>query len=203
MGHRKHMRLWAIISIALCLAAVSLAIAGDGVYVINHADTVWSYTNLPPDGREQLLLDEARVATARRAALRSPFSNRELVAIVSEAALRHGVEPELLCAVAWTESRFRPYVVSPVGAKGLMQFMPATGRKFGIRELMNPMESAEGGARYIRYLLDEFDGRLNLALAAYNAGPGAVRKGGGVPQIAETVNFVRTVLTMRDHFRNR
>jgi len=193
-----------MIGVVWCgLAAVATVGTADQVRVINQPGTVWSYTNLPPDGREQLLLAEAKEVATERAVERKPFSHRELVALVSEAALRHGVEPELLCAVAWAESRFRPYVASPMGAQGLMQFMPATGRRFGVKNLMDPVESAEGGARYMRFLLDAYDGDLTLALAAYNAGPGAVKKGGRVPPIAETMNFVRNVLTMRDHFRDR
>jgi soluble lytic murein transglycosylase-like protein len=197
------MRQLVSLALALIVVGAGVATAGNGVMIINDPDTLWSYTNLPPDDREELLIQEERAQTARRAANRESFPHKELVAIVSEAALRHGIEPELLCAIAWTESRFRPYVVSPMGAQGLMQFMPATGRKFGIRNPGNPMESAEGGARYMRYLLKEYDGNLSLALAAYNAGPGAVKKGGSVPPFSETMNFVKSVLTMRDYFRNK
>lgn len=170
---------------------------------INDPETVWRYTNLPPDGREALLIDEARQQANRRASMRMSFNREELRNIVSNVALQHGVEPELLCAMAWTESRFNPYVVSNMGAKGLLQLMPPTARKFGVRNMMNPWESAEGGARYIRWLLNMYDDDLVLALAAYNAGTGAVKKGGKVPPFSQTQNFVLSVLTMRDHFRNR
>ncbi len=197
------MRVLVAVIFSMLVVIIVAAEAGNGVIVVNDPATVWGYSNLPPDGRERLLIDEGRHAAQRRAAFRQSFTQRELMAIVSEAALRHGIEPELLCGIAWTESRFRPYVSSPMGAQGLMQFMPATGRKFGIHDLMNPVESAEGGARYIRFLLAEYDGDLSLALAAYNAGTGAVKKGGEVPAFSETMNFVKSVLTMRDYFRNQ
>jgi soluble lytic murein transglycosylase-like protein len=161
------------------------------------------YTNLPPDGREALLVEESWQEAERKAARREPFSREELVQILSDVALRYGLEPELLCAIAFTETRFRPYVSSNMGAQGLMQLMPSTARKFGVRNPMNPWENAEGGARLLRWLMDEYDNNLSLALAAYNAGTGAVRKGGSVPPILETRSFVNSVLTMREHFRRQ
>lgn len=185
----------------LCLMGVPGT--ADDVRVLNPPDTVWRYTNLPPDGREGLLIAESHQSAERRANLRRTFSREELTLIVSDAAMRHGLEPELLCAVAWTESRFRPYVESNVGAQGLMQLMPATAKRFGVYNLFNPVESAEGGARLLRWLLDEYDGNLVRALAAYNAGTGAVKKDGSLPPFSQTRNFINSVLTMRDHFRNK
>jgi soluble lytic murein transglycosylase-like protein len=131
------------------------------------------------------------------------FAEEELLAIVSEAALRNGIEPELLCAVAWAESRFRPYAVSPMGALGLMQLMPSTARRFGVKNPMNPVESAEGGARYIRLLLDMYDNDPMLALAAYNVGEGAVRPGRRLPPNSPAAGFARSVLAQRDFYRNQ
>lgn len=163
----------------------------------------WRYSNLPPGGREQFLIDEDRSLADRKAQLRQDFTNEELVAMISDVALRHGLEPSLLCAIAFTESRFLPYVVSPMGAQGLMQLMPMAARKFGVENPENPIESAEGGARLLRYLLAEYDNDLNLALAAYNAGPGVVKKGGKMPPYSETMYFVRTVLAYQEEFRKR
>lgn len=191
---------WAILLSLLIFSATSTA---DEPFTINHPETLWRYSNLPPDGREALLVDEARENAARRASMRQSFEYEELQNIVGDVALRYGIEPELLCAVAWTESRFHPYVVSNMGAEGLLQLMPATARKFGVRNLKSPVESAEGGARYLRFLFDYYDNNLVLSLAAYNAGPGAVKKGGKIPPFSQTQNFVDSVLTMRDHFRNR
>ncbi len=169
----------------------------------NSPDTLLRYTNLPPDGREAVLVEESRQQAADKAAARQPFSQEELIQILNDVALRYGLDPELLWAVAWTESRFEPYVTSNMGAQGLMQLMPSTARDIGVRNLMNPWENAEGGARLLRWLLNEYDNNLTLALAAYNAGTGAVRKGGQVPPILQTRSFVYSVLTMREHFRRQ
>jgi len=194
------------ISLSL-ISAILLLLAAAGnagePYIINDPNTIWQYSNLPPDGREVMLINETRESANQRALQHQSFDKEELRNIVSDVALRHGLEPELLCAVAWTESRFNPYVVSNMGAQGLMQLMPPTSRKFGVQNPMNPVDSAEGGARYMRWLLDIYDGDLVLSLAAYNAGTGAVKKGGKVPPFSQTQNFVISVLTMRDHFKNR
>ncbi|HPM76102.1 MAG TPA: lytic transglycosylase domain-containing protein [bacterium] len=197
------MRTCLLILLPAILLLAALPGQADAPRTINHPNTIWRYTNLPPDGREARLVEESKADAGQRAAARQAFGKQELINMVSDVALRHGVEPELLCAIAWTESRFNPYVVSAKGAEGLMQLMPATARKFGVTDAKNPIDNAEGGARYLRWLLAEYDDDLVLALAAYNAGSGAVKKGGTVPPFSQTRNFVTSVLTMRDHFRNR
>ncbi len=117
----------------------------------------------------------------------APFS-----AFFGAAGREHQVEPALLAAMASVESAFDPAAVSPAGAQGLMQFMPATASSFGIDPL-DPAQAVDGAARYIRQLLDRF-GSLDLALAGYNAGPGAVSRAGGVPPYAETRAYVTKVL---------
>jgi len=97
-------------------------------------------------------------------------------------------------AVAAVESGFNPAAVSAAGALGLMQLMPATAKSLGVSNLLDPVQSEEGAARYLRHLLDQFHGNLTLALAAYNAGPGAVSRFGGVPPYAETRAYVSRVL---------
>lgn len=111
---------------------------------------------------------------------------------------RHDLNPRLLAAVVGAESGFRPRVVSPKGARGLMQLMPATAARFGVRpaELFEPARNLEAGARYLRWLLDRYEGRLHLALAAYNAGEGAVDRYGGVPPYRETRRYVRRVYAL-------
>ena len=113
--------------------------------------------------------------------------------IVQEAASRHGVDPRLLAAVVHQESRFNAGAVSPVGALGLMQLMPATAKWLGVNNPMDARENVMGGARYLRTLLDTFHGDLDLTLAAYNAGPGAVQKYRGVPPYRETMNYVSSI----------
>ena len=111
---------------------------------------------------------------------------------VAESAARHRVDPLLVHAVIAIESQHRPDAVSPEGAQGLMQLMPRTARMLGVSDPFDPRANVEGGVAYLRRLADEFG--TVLALAAYNAGPGAVREHGGVPPFAETHGYVRSVL---------
>lgn len=113
--------------------------------------------------------------------------------LIREAELRHRLPPRLLQALVWAESRFNPLAVSPAGAAGLAQLMPATARELGVINRHDPQQNIDGGARYLRQMLDRF-GSVHLALAAYNAGPGAVTKAGGIPKNRETPAYVRSVL---------
>jgi soluble lytic murein transglycosylase-like protein len=112
---------------------------------------------------------------------------------VDEIAARHSLPPQLLHSVIKVESNYNPLAVSPKGALGLMQLIPATARRFGVDNVFNPSENISGGARYLRYLLDLYHNDYRLALAAYNAGEGAVARYGGVPPYAETQNYVALV----------
>ena len=112
---------------------------------------------------------------------------------IGDAAKKHGVDPRLLAAVARRESRFNAAAVSPVGACGIMQLMPATARYLGVKNVFDARESVFGGAKYLRTLLDTFHGDLDLTLAAYNAGPGAVQKYNGVPPFRETRAYVSSI----------
>ena len=113
--------------------------------------------------------------------------------LIREAEARYRLPPRLLQALIWAESRFNPLAVSPAGAAGLAQLMPATARELGVANRHDPQENIEGGARYLKQMLDRF-GSVHLALAAYNAGPGAVTKAGGIPRNRETPGYVRSVL---------
>jgi soluble lytic murein transglycosylase-like protein len=112
---------------------------------------------------------------------------------LKQAAVSANISPTLLAALVWQESRWNPQALSPKGAMGLAQLMPATARDLGVNPA-DPIANLVGGARYLRYLLDEFDGNVEKALAAYNAGPGRVRSAGGVPAIAETRNYVASIV---------
>jgi soluble lytic murein transglycosylase-like protein len=113
---------------------------------------------------------------------------------IAESGARNGIDPVLLYAIMHRESSFRRFAVSPKGARGLMQLMPATAARFGVSNIFDPRQNIEGGARYVRFLLDTFDGDVRLALAGYNAGEGAVMKyGNRVPPYGETQEYVRRI----------
>jgi cell wall-associated NlpC family hydrolase len=119
--------------------------------------------------------------------------------LFTRAGSRHGVDPALLAAVAKQESGFNASAVSPAGAQGLMQFMPATARGLGVDPL-DPASAVDGAARYLADLTEQF-GSTELGLAAYNAGPGTVRRYGGIPPYAETQNYVRSVMSKAEALR--
>lgn len=111
-------------------------------------------------------------------------------AAVERIAAEHSLPPQLIHSVIKVESNYNPHAVSNKGALGLMQLIPSTARRFGVSDAFNPIQNIQGGAKYLRYLLDLFDGSYPLALAAYNAGEAAVARYGGIPPYAETQNYV-------------
>lgn len=119
--------------------------------------------------------------------------------LVERIAARYSLSPALLEALVWQESRWRHDAVSPKGALGLTQLMPATARELGVDPL-DPVANLEGGARYLRSMLDRFDGDLVKALAAYNAGPGRVERANGIPAIRETQVYVAAILARLNNY---
>ncbi len=135
----------------------------------------------------------SRISTERPRASAAPAGPGELDALIVGVATRHGLPPALVKAVIAAESAFDPAAVSEKGAMGLMQLMPGTARELGVRRPFDALENVGGGTRYLRGLLDRY-GDLRRALAAYNAGPGAVDRFGGIPPFAETRRYVERVL---------
>jgi soluble lytic murein transglycosylase-like protein len=121
--------------------------------------------------------------------------------IITQAAQKYGVDPALIAAVMETESKFNPNAVSGAGAKGLMQLMPATARGLGVTDPSDPTQSIMGGAKLLGVLTQKYGGNLELALAAYNAGSGAVDKAGGIPPYGETRKYVPLVLAAYERFK--
>jgi soluble lytic murein transglycosylase-like protein len=121
-------------------------------------------------------------------------TSEDVLRFVESAAKRHDVDPLLVHSVIQVESNYNPYAVSPKGAQGLMQLMPATARRFGVRNTFDPEENIEGGVRYLKYLTSLFPDNPSLTLAAYNAGEGAVWKyGNTIPPYRETEQYVQRV----------
>lgn len=117
---------------------------------------------------------------------------------INAAATKYGLDPALLAGLVKQESGFNPTARSAAGAQGLTQLMPATARSLGVVDATDPAQALEGGGKYLREQLDRFGGDESLALAAYNAGPGAVERFGGVPPYSETQAYVKHVLANRD-----
>jgi soluble lytic murein transglycosylase-like protein len=139
---------------------------------------------------EGLMLPDSVIADPARHAAGVPA---RYAAKIHELAARFDLSPALLEAVVWQESRWHEHAVSPVGARGLAQLMPGTARYLGV-DSSDPFQNLEGGARYLREQLDRFEGDLEKALAAYNAGPGRVERAGGIPNIRETQNYVAAIM---------
>jgi soluble lytic murein transglycosylase-like protein len=122
---------------------------------------------------------------------------------IDAAAAKYGVDPALLRGLIRQESNFNPNAGSPAGAQGLCQLMPGTAAALGCTNVHDPAQNIDAGAKYLRQQLDAFGGDVTKALAAYNAGPGAVKRYGGVPPYAETQNYVRQVQAYADDYRRQ
>ena len=131
--------------------------------------------------------------TVRKSRLLNHTSFRR---IIFSKSMKYKIEPSLVSALIKVESNWDHKAVSQRGAKGLMQLMPSTAKDMNVNNPFNPEENIEGGMRYLRYLLDKFDGDIALALAAYNAGPGKIQKYKGMPPILETKQYVERILSI-------
>ena len=150
----------------------------------------------PSELPDRAPLETAPGTVVPRAVTRQ-LESRPFAELIETVALKHGIDPALVHAVVEAESNYRPSAQSHVGARGLMQVMPATGRDLGVKSaslLFDPHENLEAGVKYLKWLLERFNGNLTFAVAAYNAGPGAVARYRGVPPFRETQDYVKKVL---------
>ncbi len=185
---------WAVLCIGVVGPLAKPASGQIAVYVTENGKRI--YINANPTAPRNTASNKAGAAAVKRAApsvAPAKLSSSELERIVKETAGRHRVDPALVRAVIQAESGGSPMAVSRKGALGLMQLVPGTAQKMGVNDAFDPEQNVDGGVRYLRMLLERYNGDLDKALAAYNAGPGAVDRAGGVPNFPETRAYVQKV----------
>ena len=179
----KKILIISLIAIVWSFAASSYA----DIYKFVDEDGVIHLTNIPKGNHYKKILSENVIP-------RQDSYNH----IIRSASYKYGIEPSLIKALITVESNWDSSAVSKKGAIGLMQLMPATATDMQIINPFDPVQNIEAGTRYLRFLLDRFNGNLDLALAAYNSGPTTVEKSGGVPAIAETRKYIKKVLSIHN-----
>ncbi|OZB75131.1 MAG: hypothetical protein B7X37_03260 [Halothiobacillus sp. 14-55-98] len=187
------------------MMTVACSTATADVYVLRDANGVAHLTNVTPKKHSGYTLFQKSAWTAPKAWHDGFKILPRLNVHTYDDEIRHyakqfGVDPTLVRAVMHAESAFNPNAVSSAGAGGLMQLMPQTAARFGVADRFNPEENIAGGVAYLAFLLDLFHGDRQLAVAAYNAGEGAVQKYSGVPPYNETQNYVTRVLDLQKRY---
>ena len=189
-------------SFAITIMLMVLLMAGSGtparadIYVKEMPDGSLNFSNCPL-GKGWTVYMRERPRARTRSYARGPsrsYRRSEWDGLIKDIAVNHGVDPVLVRGIIEVESGFEPSALSPKGAMGLMQLMPATAAEFGVKNPFDPVENMDAGARLLKKLVKRYGGDLALALGAYNAGSSRVDSAGGVPRIPETVDYVAGIL---------
>ena len=186
------------ISVVLFSLLFIVSTAAADIYKYIDENGVTCYTDAPLEKNNQKIVAEKsnKVIPDKKKVEKSPAVNSDYSSYVQKSARKYEIEPELIHAVIRTESNGNNRAVSKKGAMGLMQLMPSTANDMNVGNPFNPEENIEGGTRYLRYLIEKFNGNLTLAVAAYNSGPKTVERYGNVPPISETRQYVNRVLAL-------
>lgn len=194
-GHSYGPVLQGLLMLAILALASTDAAAGTRVYTYVDSNGVTVFTDRRPESTRYRVRNLGCFGTCRTGVdwERTPLFNGRFQAEIEAASAALGIDAALIRAVMHAESGFQPDALSHAGAQGLMQLMPATARRFGVIDAFDPWDNITGGAAYLAWLLEEFDGDLTRVIAAYNAGENAVRRHDGIPPFAETREFVRRV----------
>jgi soluble lytic murein transglycosylase len=181
------------------LGAFGQEVAAETIYRFVDENGVIHFSNVPADPRyKKFRMD--RPSVRLKPTVPSKALNQATAQTITKASLRHQLDPALVRAVIKAESGFNPRAVSPKGAIGLMQLMPQTALFLNVSNPYDPEQNISGGVRYLRYLVDLFQGDIHLALAAYNAGETRVLRESRIPPIRETQEYVRRVLRFYQEF---
>lgn len=199
------MRAWlrCILVLGVMMGGVALGsqYAGAAIYICNE-DGVSRFTNMPTSRDCKFYRNETAVRPPPRKTEGAAVPSGPVGEIVSQCASQFNLDEALIHAVIKAESGYNPRAVSNKGAMGIMQLIPSTARDMQVNDPFNPEDNIRGGSRYLRLMLDEFGGNLDLAIAAYNAGPNAVRRHGGIPPYQETRTYVDRVKRFLQSFRD-
>ncbi|MBF0470224.1 MAG: lytic transglycosylase domain-containing protein [Gammaproteobacteria bacterium] len=188
-----------VLALTLLTTLTPDGVATAAFYKFVDSDGVVTYSHLKPrHGNYKVIRPSCRTSYlgCQRSAAnwsQAKLNTTAYQQVIAEAATKYRLEPALIRAVIHSESSFNSKAVSKAGAEGLMQLMPATQERFGVADPFNSWENINAGSRYLRLLLDQFQGDIRLAAAAYNAGENAVKRYNGIPPYDETRNYVRRV----------
>lgn len=198
------MRFLSIIMVTTSLVLICQLASASSLYLCKDARGKKYYSNMPESGRcvsySTNKLGIISLSGKWPGYSSNSYKNVRYHKQIDYWGKRYNIDPNLIKAIIRAESGFDRYAISKKGAQGLMQLMPDTAREMRVSDPFNPEENIAGGVRYLRKLLKMFNGNLVLSLAAYNAGPGQVKKSGGVPRITETRRYIKRVLSYYDRY---